>query len=94
MSAAYQITEQQRRRLLTGHFSLSQREMIRHWFLSEEDIKDINGRRREYNRVGYGVQLCLLRYPGWPLKIDEPAPPNLLNCVGQQLGADKAEFFD
>ena len=94
MSAATQITEQQRRRLLTGHFALSHREMVRHWLLSKEDINGINSRRREYNRLGYAVQLCLLRYPGWPLKTDEPAPPNLLNYLGQQLGADTVEFAD
>jgi Domain of unknown function (DUF4158) len=94
MSAATQITEQQRRQLLTGHFALSHREVVRYWLLSEKDINGINGRRREYNRLGYAVQLCLLRYPGWPLKTDEPAPPNLLNYLGQQLGADTAEFAD
>jgi hypothetical protein len=35
-----------------------------------------------------------MRYPGWPLKTDEPAPPNLLNYVGQQLGANPTEFAD
>ena len=94
MSAATQITEQQRRQLLTGHFALSHREMVRYWLLSEKDINGINGRRREHNHLGYAVQLCLLRYPGWPLKADEPVPPNLLNYVGQQLGADTAQFTD
>jgi len=94
MSAANQVTEQQRQRLLTGHYALSHREMVRHWLLSEEDIKRINGRRREHNRLGYAVQLCLLRYPGWPLKTDEPPPPNLLKYVGQQFGADTVEFAD
>jgi TnpA family transposase len=68
--------------------------MVRCWLLSKEDIKHINERRREHNRLGYAVQLCLLRHPGWPLKTDESAPPNLLNYVGQQLGADTAEFAD
>ena len=94
MSAANQVTEQQRQRLLTGHCALSHREMVRYWLLSEKDIKRINGRRREHNRLGYAVQLCLLRYPGWPLKTDEPPPPNLLKYVGQQFGADTVEFAD
>jgi TnpA family transposase len=79
VSAANQITEQQRRQLLTGHYTLSHREMIRYWLLSEDDIRRINERRREHNRPGYAVQLCLPRYPGWPLKTDEPTAPNLLN---------------
>jgi Domain of unknown function (DUF4158) len=94
MSAATQITEQQRQRLLADHCALPHREMVRYWLLSEEDIARINERRREHNRLGYAVQLCLLRYPGWPLKTDEPAPSNLLSYVGQQLGADTDEFAD
>jgi hypothetical protein len=52
MSAANQITEQQRQRLLAGHYALSHREMVRYWLLSEEDIARINERRREHNRLG------------------------------------------
>ncbi|HEX4227173.1 MAG TPA: hypothetical protein VHZ07_00785 [Bryobacteraceae bacterium] len=37
MSAANQITEQQRQRLLVGHHGLPYREMVRHWLLSEEE---------------------------------------------------------
>ena len=94
MSAANQITDHQRQRLLTGHFALLHREMVRYWLFSKEDIGRINKRQREHNHLGYAVQLCLLRYPGWPLKADEPVPPNLLNYVGQQLGGDTAEFTD
>jgi TnpA family transposase len=94
MSAPHQLTEAQRQRLLTGHSTFSRREMVRHWFLSTEDLKRIQQRRREHNRLGYAVQLCLLRYPGWPLRTGEPVPPNLLHYVGQQLGADAAEFAE
>jgi hypothetical protein len=41
MSAANQITEQQRQRLLTGHYAFARREMVRYWFLSQEDITRI-----------------------------------------------------
>ena len=36
--------------------------MVRYWRLSADDIRRINERRREYNRLGFAVQLCLLRY--------------------------------
>ena len=94
MSAANQITDQQRQRLLVGHHALPHREMVRHWLLSEQDMAHINERRRDQNRLGYAVQLCLLRYPGWPLRADEPAPSNLLDYIGQQLGAGTDEFAE
>lgn len=62
--------------------------MIRHWLLSKQDLQLIQERRREHNRLGFAIQLCLLRYPGWPLGPDEIPPPNLLEFVAQQLGTD------
>ena len=57
--------------------------MVRYWLLSADDIRRINERRREHNRLGFAVQLCLLRYPGWPLRAGEKPPSNLLEFVAQ-----------
>jgi TnpA family transposase len=59
-----------------------------------DDIRRINERRREHNRLGFAVQLCLLRYSGWPLKVGEKPPSNLLEFVAQQIDADPDEFGD
>ena len=67
MSAPQQLTDQQRAQLLRGHYSLRRRDMVRYWQLSEQDLRRVNARRRRHNRLGFAVQLCLLRYPGWPL---------------------------
>jgi len=68
--------------------------MVRYWLLSADDIRRINERRREHNRLGFAVQLCLLRYPGWPLRAGEKPPSNLLEFVAQQIDADPDEFGD
>jgi hypothetical protein len=68
--------------------------MVRYWLLSADDIRRINERRREHNRLGFAVQLCLLRYPGWPLKEGEKPPSNLLEFVAQQIDADPDEYSD
>jgi hypothetical protein len=81
-------------RLQTAHHSLPRREMVRYWLLSADDIRRINKRRREHNRLGFAVQLCLLRYPGWPLKVGDQPPSNLLEFVAQQIDADPDEFGD
>jgi TnpA family transposase len=39
-------------------------DLIRHYTLSADDIALINRRRRPQNRLGFAVQLCLMRYPG------------------------------
>ena len=41
--------------------------LIRRYFLSSADRLEIEVRRREHNRLGFAVQLCLMRYPGRPL---------------------------
>jgi Domain of unknown function (DUF4158) len=94
MSASHQLTEQQRTRLLTGHHLLGRREMVRYWLLAEEDIRRINDRRREHNRLGFAIQLCVLRYPGWPLGPEEMPPANLLTFVAEQLNADATEIAE
>src|SRR6516225_1064785 len=94
MSAPQQLTELQRNRLQTAHHSLPRREMVRYGLLSADDIRRIHERRREHNRLGFAVQLCLLRYPGWPLMVGEKPPSNLLEFVAQQIDADPDEFGD
>ena len=44
-------------------------DLIRHYSLSEPDLSLIRQRRGEANRLGFAIQLCLLRYPGYaPLR--------------------------
>ncbi len=70
MSAPQQLTQAQRDHLQTAHHMLRRREMIRHWLLSQEDLSRIEARRRGHNRLGFAVQLCLLRFPGRGLESD------------------------
>lgn len=64
MSVANQISAQQRQRLLAGHHALPHREMVRYWLLSVEDVRRINERRREHNRLGYAVPTLFAALPG------------------------------
>jgi TnpA family transposase len=94
MSAANQLTDQQRSLILTGHHAFRRREMVRHWMLSEHDLEVVNERRQRHNRLGFAVQLCLLRYPGWPLKPGEIPPSNLLEYAAEQLCVDPEEITE
>jgi Domain of unknown function (DUF4158) len=92
MSTSNQLTDPQRATILTGHHAFGRREMVRHWMLSQQDLDFVNERRRQQNRLGFAVQLCLLRYPGWPLKPDEIPPANLLQFVSEQLAVNPEEI--
>ncbi len=51
----------------TGVPEMEERELVRHHTLSETDLAAASVRRGAANRLGFAVQLCLLRYPGRPL---------------------------
>ena len=60
-------------------------ELIRHYTFSEPDLSAIRQRRGNHNRLGFAVQLCYLRYPGFVLPTDEVPIAPLLAMVGRQL---------
>jgi hypothetical protein len=73
------FSDAQREALQTAHFFQDDRDITRYWTLSEEDLLRIGRRRRDSNRFGFAIQLCLLRYPGWP---PNPGSECLCRCFG------------
>ncbi|MFW9620770.1 MAG: Tn3 family transposase, partial [Macromonas sp.] len=65
-------------------------DIIRYYTLSEADLSLIRQRRGDANRLGFAVQLCLLRHPGQGLLPHAVVPVVLLEWVGQQLQLDTA----
>jgi hypothetical protein len=86
------LTESQR---LGFHAPASdEREMVRHYTLSAEDLTLINRRRGDPNRLGFAVMLCYLRFPGRILQQGEQPPAALCAFVAEQLGLNAAPFGD
>ena len=90
-----------RRTVLTSRqrsvlFSLPQHEadLLRHYTLSEEDLQNIGARRRPRNKLGFALQLCVLRYPGRLLAQGEFVPPTVVDFIGHQLDLDGDELAD
>ena len=89
-----------RRTVLTSRqrpvlFSLPQHEadLLRHYTLSEEDLQNIGARRRPRNKLGFALQLCVLRYPGRLLAQGECVPPAVVDFIGHQLDLDGDELI-
>lgn len=80
------LSESQRRQLLEPHFNMGQREIARYYTLSDDDLKRIRRHRRDHNRLGYAVQLALLRYPGWPFRPAEAVPVPMITYIAAQIG--------
>jgi hypothetical protein len=59
--------------------------MARRFTLSRADQDLVAGRRRDTNRIGFAVQLALLRYPGIALaQLEQPVGP-LVQWLAKQL---------
>ncbi len=68
--------------------------MARHYVLGLEDLALIRGKRRAGNRLGFAVQLCLLRFPGHILAPGDVPPGPMVAFVANQLGIAPALFAD
>lgn len=57
---------------------VQQRELIRHFTLTATDLAAILRCRGDSNRLGYGLMLCYLNYPGRALRAGERPPAALI----------------
>ncbi|QXW84023.1 Tn3 family transposase [Bacillus sp. LJBS17] len=58
-----------------------------YYTLSKQDLEIINKRRREENRLGFAIQLAVLRYPGWPYTHIKSIPDSVIHYISKQIGA-------
>ena len=79
------LTEAQLTNLLA--LPTAEPDLVRHWTLSDADLAAIGRRRRDRNRIGFALQLCVLRYPGRLLRPGELIPAEALRFFAEQLGA-------
>lgn len=70
----------------------SQDDLIRYYTFNDSDLSLIRQRRGDGNRLGFAVQLCLLRYPGYALGNDTALPEPVIQWVAKQVQADPASW--
>lgn len=66
----------------------NQDDLIRYYTFTESDLALIRQRRGDSNRLGFTVQLCLLRNPGYALTGDKVLPDQLIQWVARQVSAE------
>lgn len=84
------LKDQDRRKLVD--IPVDEDSLIRHYSLSLADRLEIELRGRNHNRLGFAIQLCLMRYPGRVLGAEEAPPPAMLRYVADQIGAAPESF--
>ncbi|MCD2346131.1 DUF4158 domain-containing protein [Clostridium guangxiense] len=86
------LTEDQRLELINIPQNISEYDIAKFYTFSPDDIKIINKHRRNYNRLGFAVQLALLRNPGWSLSNTSDIPESVLRYIANQIEVDPKEF--
>jgi TnpA family transposase len=87
------LTKEQRQQFTTISNTIDEWELGAHYTLSEEDRKIIRRRRRDANRIGYAIQLCVLRHTGWPYSEFGEIPYRVLDYIGNQLSIEPETFY-
>ena len=67
-------------------------EALARYALTPEDVAFARRRRRSHNRLGFAVQLALVRDLGRPLRSGETIPAAVLDTVADQIGIDPVVF--
>ena len=70
----------------------TQDELIRHYTFNESDWALIRQRRGDANRLGFAVQLCLLRYPGYALAPDGAIAEPVIQWIASQIKSDPSAW--
>jgi TnpA family transposase len=68
--------------------------LIRFYSVSDDDRDFILSKRGARNQLGMAVQLSLLRYPGFGLRLEDEVPTALIQFLAQQIGAPWPVFQD
>ena len=68
--------------------------ITKRYTLSQDDLDLVLRKRGARNQLGFAVQLCLLRYPGFGLRLTEAPPREMLTFLAGQLQVSPHVFED
>ncbi len=64
---------------------MDEREILRYYTISDEELQIINQQRGTANRLGFAIQIAYLRFPERPLSINEIVPNFIVHTIAKQL---------
>ncbi|GGA43363.1 hypothetical protein GCM10011384_36430 [Psychrobacillus lasiicapitis] len=67
---------------------MSESELETYYTFSQYDLEIIKRHRRDHNRLGFAIQLCVLSYPGWSLSDVGLIPDYIIEYIARQINAN------
>ena len=87
-----QLLSEAQRNELMDLSRLTEWDLVTFHTFSKHDLHLIFKHRRGYNRLGFALQLALIRYPGWALTEYNDIPMSLIKHIARQLQIPAEEF--
>ncbi|WP_327754347.1 Tn3 family transposase (plasmid) [Sphingobium sp. SJ10-10] len=84
------LTDSERHALFT--VPAAREDLARHYMLSSRDLALVAVRRGDTNRIGFAVQLALMRHPGFGFTLEGGAPDHLVAFMGEQIDVSASAF--
>lgn len=79
------LTVEQREYFYGVSQHMDEREILRYYTISDEELQIINKQRGAANRLGFAIQIAYLRFPGRPLSANEKVPDFIVHTIAKQL---------
>jgi TnpA family transposase len=79
------LSESERLRFSQFPSSITESDLICYFTLSKEDLVQVKKQRKAYNRLGFAIQLCILRYLGFSPDNLKDIPLEVIGYLAQQL---------
>ena len=87
------LTEEQRIEFTKISSNISKQELINFYTFSSFDLEHINNHRREYNKLGFAVQVAFLHNTGWNfLRVEDISEP-ALDYIAEQISVSPKEIY-
>ncbi|MCB2312120.1 DUF4158 domain-containing protein [Clostridium tagluense] len=86
------LTSTQRREYLSVPDNIAEFQLNKYFTLSTDDINIIKQHRGNYNKLGFAMQICIIRYTGWTLSNIEYISETAICFVASQLNILPMEF--
>jgi len=86
------LTEEQRLEFTQIPQNISEWEITKYYTFTEHDLEVINRHRRDYNKIGFALQLGMLRNLGCSLNAIDDVPDSVLNYISEQLNINPEEL--